>query len=71
MEGTSVWDATDPRPAALRVAGLELDSRRLGLPASLLRPLAGNLSFQIGVHRPLDGVMKHRTVFTLTLLLRP
>lgn len=71
VEGTSVWDATDPRPAALRVAGLELDSRRLGLPASLLRPLAGNLSFQIGVHRPLDGVMKHRTVFTLTLLLRP
>ena len=71
LEQVAVWQDGSPRPAALRVAGLELDSRRLGLPQDLLRRLTGNLSFTLGVHRPLDGIMKGRTVGTVSLLLRP
>lgn len=71
VEHTTVWQATDSRPAAQRVVGLELDSRDLGLPQDVLRRLAGNLSFSLGLHRPLDGTMRGRTVATLSVLLRP
>lgn len=71
VEHASVWQDTNPRPSAQRVAGLELDSRNLGLPQDLLRRLAGNLSFTLGLHRPLDGAMKGRTVGTLSVLVRP
>ena len=70
-ERSTVWQDAFPRPAAQRVAGLELDSRGLGLPLDILRRLSGNLSFSVGVHRPLDGIMKGRTVGTVSLLLRP
>jgi hypothetical protein len=53
------------------VAGLEVDSWNLGLPIDVLRRLAGNLSFTLGLHRPMDGVMKGRTIGTLSLILRP
>lgn len=71
VEHGAVWDAAAPRPAAQRVAGLELDSARLGLPMDVVRRLAGNLHFTLGLHRPLDGVMKDRTVATLSVILRP
>ncbi|HJW44480.1 MAG TPA: hypothetical protein VJ463_08485 [Geothrix sp.] len=71
VEHTAVWQAANPRPAAQRVAGLELDSRDLGLPQDVLRRLAGNLSFSLGLHRPLDGTMRGRTVGTLSVLVRP
>ncbi|MDR3682359.1 MAG: hypothetical protein P4L11_01425 [Geothrix sp.] len=71
LEHAAVWEDTLSRPAAQRVAGLELDSRNLGLPMDVLRRLAGNLSFTLGLHRPLDGVMKGRTIGTLSLILRP
>jgi hypothetical protein len=71
LEHSTVWDGAQPRPAAQRVAGLELDSRRLGLPLDVLRRLSGNLSFTLGLHRPLDGPMKHRTVGTLSVIVRP
>jgi hypothetical protein len=71
LEHSTVWDGSAFRPAAQRVAGLELDSERLGLPRDVLRRLAGNLRFSIGLHRPLDGIMKGRTVATLSVLLRP
>ena len=71
LEHSTVWQDTSPKPGALRVAGLELDSRGLGLPQDTLRRLTGNLSFTLGVHRPLDGIMKGRTVGTFSLLLRP
>lgn len=71
LEHSAVWDAADARPAALRVMGLELDSRNLNLPMDILRRVAGNLQFAIGIHRPLDGVMRHRTVATLSVILRP
>ncbi|MDE3034055.1 MAG: hypothetical protein KGI56_10355, partial [Acidobacteriota bacterium] len=71
LEHSTVWDAAEARPAALRVVGLELDSARLNLPLDILRRVAGNLQFALGVHRPLDGVMRHRTVATLSVILRP
>ncbi len=71
LEQSTVWQDLSPKPAAQRVAGLELDSRTLGLPQDILRRLTGNLSFTLGVHRPLDGIMKGRTVGTFSLLLRP
>ena len=71
LEHATVWDDSSPRPAAQRVTGLEIDSRNLGLPMELVRRLAGNLSFTFGLHRPLDGVMKGRTIGTVSLVLRP
>ncbi len=71
VEHAVIWQDTAPRPSAQRVAGVELDSRNLGLPLDVLRRLAGNLSFTLGVHRPLDGVMKGRSVGTISLILRP
>ena len=71
VEHTLVWQDSTPRPSAQRVVGLELDSRDLGLPMDVLRRMAGNLTFTLGVHRPLDGVMKDRTVGTLSVIVRP
>ncbi len=71
VEHTALWQDTAPRPSAQRVLGLELDSRKLGVPMDLLRRLAGNLTFTLGLHRPLDGVMKQRTVGTLSVIVRP
>lgn len=71
VEHATVWQDSDPRPSARRVAGLELNSRNLGLPQDVVRRLAGNLSFTLGLHRPLDGAMKGRTVGTLSVIVRP
>jgi hypothetical protein len=71
VEHTAVWQDASRRPSALRVAGLELDSRNLGLPMDMLRRLAGNFSFTFGVHRALDGLTKGRTVGTLSVIVRP
>jgi hypothetical protein len=71
VEHSSVWQDTNAKPSAQRVLGLELDSQNLSLPMDLLRRLAGNLSFTVGLHRPLDGIMKGRTVGTLSVIVRP
>lgn len=71
VEHAAVWEDTASRPSAQRVAGLELDSRNLGLPMDVLRRLGGNFSFTVGLHRVLDGIMKDRTVGTLSVIVRP
>jgi hypothetical protein len=71
LEHTAVWEDPSPRPSAQRVAGAEIDSRNLGLPEDLVRRLAGNISFTLGLHRALDGVMKGRTIGTVSLIVRP
>jgi len=71
VEHATLWQDTAARPAAQRVVGLELDSRALRLPMDVLQRLTGNLSFTLGIHRPLDGVMKDRTVGTLSVIVRP
>ena len=53
------------------LGGLEIDSRNLGIPMEVVRRLAGNFSFTLGLHRPMDGVMKGRTIGTLSCILRP
>ncbi len=71
VEHAAVWQDTAARPSAQRVVGLELDSRNLGLPMDVVRRLAGNVSFTLGLHRALDGLMKDRTVGTLSVVVRP
>ena len=71
VEHTAVWLDSAPRPSTQRILGLELDSSQLGVPMDVLRRLAGNLTFSLGVQRPLDGVMKQRTVGTLCVIVRP
>jgi len=71
LEHAALWNEGGPRPSAQRVLGVELDGRDLNLPMEALRRLAGNLSFTLGLHRPLDGAMKGRTVGTLSVILRP
>ena len=71
VEHSTVWQDSVSRPNAQRVVGLELDSANLGLPMDVLRRLVGNLTFTVGIHRPLDGVMKDRTVGTLSMIVRP
>lgn len=70
LEHAVVWDQTQPRPAHQRVVGAELPVHEM-LPANLAEWLLGRFTLTLGVHRPLDGVMKDRTVGTLSLVLRP
>jgi hypothetical protein len=69
LEGTQVWNEGQGRPPFLRVAGLQYT---LPLPQSLgSEAVLKRMRLQLGVHRPLDGIMKDRTVATLALVLRP
>jgi hypothetical protein len=72
LEGTTVWDASRSRPAATRVVGLEIreDTRQVPGSGDLLRRILGSFQLTLGLHRPLDGPMKGRTVGTLALLNR-
>ncbi|WP_316414288.1 hypothetical protein [Mesoterricola silvestris] len=69
LEGSALWDPGAGRPPFTRVAGLEfaLDNPLGGASEAVLR----RLRIQAGIHRPLDGVMKGRTVGTLALVVRP
>lgn len=71
LEHALVWQDSTSRPSAQRVAGLELDRRNQGLSMDMLRRLSGNSSFTFSLHRPLDGVMKDRTVGTISVIVRP
>ena len=69
LEGTSVWNEGQVRPPWQRVAGLEW---------VLANPLAGpseatlrRTRLELGIHRPLDGIMKGHTVATFSLIIRP
>jgi hypothetical protein len=69
LEGTQVWQAGLDRGPTLRVAGVQFTTDApFGLPRDLLHK---HLRLQAGLHRPLDGALRNRTVGTLTLLLRP
>ena len=69
LEGTQVWNAGGARPPFLRVAGLEVTVLNpLGLASE---EVLKRMRLQVGVHRPLDGIMKDRAVATLALVLRP
>ncbi|HJV90464.1 MAG TPA: hypothetical protein VJ623_09180 [Holophagaceae bacterium] len=71
VDHVAVWEATTPRPSYLRVVGWELGSAELGLNPEVIQRLLGRLTFTLGLHRPLDGPTRHRTVGTLSISLRP
>jgi len=70
VEHAAVWDGTQAMPGYQRVIGAELPVHEL-LPANLAELLLGRFTFTLGIHRTLDGVMKDRTVGTVSLVLRP
>jgi hypothetical protein len=70
LEHAAVWDQANGHPRYQRVLGAELPLHEL-MPGSLAELLLGRFTFTLGIHRTLDGVMKDRTVGTVTLVLRP
>jgi len=69
LEGTSVWSAGLARGPYQRVAGVEFAmDNPLGIASE---DVLKRMRIEAGVHRPLDGVMKRRTVATFTVILRP
>ena len=70
LEHAAVWDQQQARPAYQRVLGAEFPVHEL-IPRNLAELLLGRFTLTLGIHRPLDGVMKDRTVGTVTMVLRP
>lgn len=70
FEHSQVWNAGQARTPATRVAGVELTVRD-PLQTERLAPALGRIELTIGLHRPLDGLMKERTVGSLSLIVRP
>lgn len=70
LEHAAVWDQRLTRPAYQRVAGVEFSVHEL-MPRNLAELLLGRFTLTLGVHRTLDGVMKDRTVATVSMVLRP
>ena len=68
LEGSALWNGGQPRPAFQRVAGVEF---ALDLDGPGGEQQAKKMNLRVGVHRPLDGEMRGRTVGTLTLVVRP
>jgi len=69
FEKSAVWLSNAGVNEYIRVLGAELRLSEL-LDSNALNSLGMTPTFTIGVHRPLDGVMKNRTVFTLSLYAR-
>ena len=69
-ERAAVWFSDAGAKEYLRVAGAELKLEDLPALAQLRSVLGHGLSFSLGLHRPLDGEMKNRTVFTVNFLLK-
>lgn len=70
LEHAAVWDSRGARPSFTRVVGVEASIGSLGLDP-LVVPLVGCFELTAGVHRPLDGAMRGRTVGTVLLVTRP
>jgi hypothetical protein len=68
LEGDALWNDGQGRTPFHRVAGLEL---ALELPSPGREQVGQKLKLELGIHRPLDGIMKSRTVGTLSLVVRP
>ena len=69
LEGTALWNAGQDRPPFVRVAGAQFS---LNAPlGSASEDVLRRMRLQVGLHRPLDGIMRNRTVATVTLVLRP
>jgi hypothetical protein len=74
-EAAVVWDSAAPRPAAQRVAGVEIALDEL-LRGELFAPLLGRMQFTAGLHRILQDApggqsLKDKLVATLSVVIRP
>lgn len=72
VEGTAVWNEQQGRPVFQRVAGLEVKGNLADSPilGDITRRILGRAQVSLGLHRPLDGPMKDRTVFTMGMTYR-
>jgi hypothetical protein len=75
IEHTALWDSHRSRSPYLKVTGLEWPIHER-VPDALASSLLGRFTLTLGLHRILnetrpDRPMKDRTVFTLSLILRP
>jgi hypothetical protein len=68
LEGDALWNEGQERTPFHRVVGLELT---LNLPSPGREQVGKKMKLEVGIHRPLDGTMKQRTVGTLSLVVRP
>lgn len=64
VQRAEVWTPGEARPGAVRVLGVEVDPSPL-LSQDIVRRILGPTRLVLGVHRPLDGLMKDRTVATV------
>jgi hypothetical protein len=69
VEHTVLWNAGSARGPFQKVAGMELDFGPEQMSGATA--LLGKLHVSVGVHRPLNGLQKNRTVFTLSAVIRP
>jgi hypothetical protein len=65
-ERVAVWNSKGSEPEYLRVIGAELNFDRL-IDADIAKSIGATPMFSLGVHRPLDGIMKKRVVVTFSL----
>lgn len=71
VEHISVWTAPAPRPAALRIAGWDLDVADYGIPMDRIQGLVGRIGLKAGIYRILDGPLRHETTASVGLTVRP
>ena len=69
FESAAVWSSNENGIDCLRVAGVELQLDKL-LDDSARMILRYLPLYSVGIHRPLDGVMKDRTVFTVNVRIK-
>lgn len=69
VEHTALWNDTAARGPFQKMAGIELDFGPEQLSGA--DALLGKFHFNLGVHRPLNGLQKDRTVVTFSLVIRP
>jgi len=66
-EKVAVWNSKGPGPEYLRVTGAQISLDSLLATSDVASFLGATPEFSIGLHRPLDGIMKNRYVFTYSI----
>jgi hypothetical protein len=69
VEHTALWNGGSARDPFQKVAGVEVDFGPEQMSGA--EALLGKLHLNLGVHRPLNGLQKDRTVFTISMVVRP
>lgn len=69
LEHTALWSATGARGPFQKVVGLEFAAGPEMIQGA--ESVLGKFQLNLGVHRPLNGLQKDRTVVTFALVIRP